>query len=453
MAENSFIETWADTIKKVEGWSPGSRSYRNNNPGNLIPPGGKTNYWAGQTGVDEKGFARFDSEASGRAALEKDLSYKADKYSDWSILNIMTRYLGGDPKSNPEGNPVYAKGVLQGDPRAYAKRVADALNVDVSAKLGDLKKGSAPPKGTGPQGGSTPGKAADGKMYEAEPLESVPLIGTPVDPSILSKLDPDLIIDHDLGNTPWYDDTDLVVGNPHLNRIGFTPASFVIALNDKTGSMLPTKKGGNEPIRIVLNTSLSKLSVTMKHVMNKSLTRTGMHFTFWGQEPDQIQGSGSTGVFMNYFGVTDLMSLPGSMEKYNLLDLLTEEQQDKRGFATSQNKLRVAAQDAFVEMLSMFRNNGIIRYRKENYDGLFDNREQIQPSVWSPTYGDSTYGSASRNNDVMVKGSVIFNYKNNNYYGYFKNLLWSLDADSPFQWKFEFTFQVERTMSFALYPK
>lgn len=44
------------------------------------------------------------------------------------------------------------------------------------------------------------------------------------------------------------------------------------------------------------------------------------------------------------------------------------------------------------------------------------------------------------------------NYRNNKYLGYFKSLSWTMDAEHPFQWKFNFTFQVERTLTAYFYP-
>lgn len=66
---SSKITSWADAIKSFEGWFPGSRSYRNNNPGNL-----KFVNQAGATGPDETGHAIFDSYNSGWSALIHQLT-------------------------------------------------------------------------------------------------------------------------------------------------------------------------------------------------------------------------------------------------------------------------------------------------------------------------------------------------------------------------------------------
>jgi hypothetical protein len=48
----------------------------NNNPGNLKPPGGKVDFYKGQIGVDDNGFAVFKNKDSGRKALVQDLEAK-----------------------------------------------------------------------------------------------------------------------------------------------------------------------------------------------------------------------------------------------------------------------------------------------------------------------------------------------------------------------------------------
>lgn len=67
--QEGVISRMAEAIKSFEGWAVGSRSQRNNNPGNLK--------YAGQVGAisqDEEGHAIFDSYASGWAALIHQLT-------------------------------------------------------------------------------------------------------------------------------------------------------------------------------------------------------------------------------------------------------------------------------------------------------------------------------------------------------------------------------------------
>ncbi len=80
----------ADAVQKQEGFYPGSRSYRNNNPGNI-----KLGSFAkqfGATEADNQGHAIFPDYASGRAALEALLS----KHSGES-LSKMGGWYAEDP--------------------------------------------------------------------------------------------------------------------------------------------------------------------------------------------------------------------------------------------------------------------------------------------------------------------------------------------------------------------
>jgi len=60
------LEAIADAIMEFEGWKPGSRSYRNRNPGNL-EHGAK---------VGSKGCDVFPTFVEGYAALLRELTYK-----------------------------------------------------------------------------------------------------------------------------------------------------------------------------------------------------------------------------------------------------------------------------------------------------------------------------------------------------------------------------------------
>ena len=300
---------------------------------------------------------------------------------------------------------------------------------------------------------STTEPSTSATFIEEDPAtDYIPLTSDAIEESTLSNLnDRGLFDPTGLDETPWYEDKNLLVGNPHLKSVP-TPVSFTINLREFSTPLMISQ--GN-PLTIKLNCSLDQLTVNMKHIVNKSNTRTGFHMTFWGMEPDTISGSGSTGVFMNQFGVTDLMSLASTPDE--LFDAAEEAGQGAALYNTpSKSRLRVAAQDAFIELLSLFRNNGITRYKRDNYtgsDSVTINRDQLERSVWSEKYGDSTYTKNARNNDVMVKGNVVMKYKSNYYHGYFKSLSWIIDSDNPFQWKFDFTFQVQKTVSFVFYPK
>lgn len=131
---NVFIDKWAAAIKEHEGWippsgrNPGSPSFRNNNPGNLRNR--PNELMKGSIGTDSRAFAIFPTYEAGQAALERDLVYKATNYGDKSILQIMSRYLGGSFEK-----PAITK---EGDPFKYADFVAGRIGTSIGSKIGDL---------------------------------------------------------------------------------------------------------------------------------------------------------------------------------------------------------------------------------------------------------------------------------------------------------------------------
>ena len=337
-------------------------------------------------------------------------------------------------------------------------------------------KSSAPAKPAGPPTfkPDAASQAAADKAHKAiqggvhiDPHTGTPVVQPPVSSASYEKGNyRSLVVRENLDNQAWFENENLITGNPHLREIA-TPITFSINLTefDSSTALSPGLQGGT-PVELRLNCSLSRFNLTMKHIVNKSNTRTGFHLTFWGMEPDVISGSGSTGVFMNYFGVTSLMSLEDTPDdlKTKINSLYTSPSKNtsvqfEPGTAaelTSDGGMRVAAQDAFIELLALFRNNGLIRYDNPNLfnDSNLDlEREQHNQNTYSEKYGDSTYTRMARKNDIMVKGNVDFHYKNNLYQGYFKSLSWMLDSENPFQWQFDFIFQVQKTFSQVYYTK
>jgi hypothetical protein len=122
---DSIVDKMAAAIQEFEGWNPGSRSYRNNNPGNLrwfdsiasIP-------WAGATGLDDQNHVIFDSYDSGLAALKHQLSLAFMGESHvYSLSDTLYDFFGK-----------YA----EGNQAQYAEFVASQLNVDPNSTLGSL---------------------------------------------------------------------------------------------------------------------------------------------------------------------------------------------------------------------------------------------------------------------------------------------------------------------------
>jgi hypothetical protein len=121
-APPSALQAWATAIFHHEGGTPGDRNVRNNNPGNLKYAG-----QPGAVGADPQGFAIFGSVEDGWNALYRQLTKFIHDFPGYSILQIMTHYLGG--------NPLEPKVTKQGDPFAYASAVASAVGTSSNATL------------------------------------------------------------------------------------------------------------------------------------------------------------------------------------------------------------------------------------------------------------------------------------------------------------------------------
>jgi len=362
-----------------------------------------------------------------------------------------------------------------------SKVAANAGSTSVSSLYTIRSESSLDPTPASSITGDIVGPATTGTNYGVGGVQN--LIG------LVTSMQPLLQVPDDtLSNTAWYADTGLVTGNPRI-RASVQPVTFKVYLDRNDPTQFLQNPNTNQPIEIQLNTSLTTFEISSKHVYNRTPSRTGMHITLWGMEPDLISGSGSTGVFMNQFGLTDFMSVSGINE--DVQKLLTSGFRRSPKFAQTNSKdqeapgrvltpapsntplstadkiiaaqqldapdeaFRVAAQDAFLEFMKLFQMNGSIWYHSQSYAngtnlGVISETEQITPTAWSKKTGASSFQQHSRNNDVMSRGYVAMRYRNNIYLGYFKSLSWTQDAESPFQWKFNFVFQVEKTYT-ALY--
>lgn len=116
----AVIDTMAAAIQDFEGWYPGSRSYRNNNPGNLRNVSGLP----GQIGMDETGHIVFASYTDGLNALKRQIRIvftgQSHVYSpDDTINSFFSKYA--------EANQI-----------PYAASVAAALGVSPNTKFSQL---------------------------------------------------------------------------------------------------------------------------------------------------------------------------------------------------------------------------------------------------------------------------------------------------------------------------
>lgn len=117
---------WADAIQEFEGWAIGTRSQRNNNPGNLR----FTDYTRslGAFAGDDKGFCIFKGYDAGYAALKQFLTDAKDgklkSYrSDMTLLQFYS---------------IYAPDTDHNDSLTYASFIAKRLGVDIDTKINSL---------------------------------------------------------------------------------------------------------------------------------------------------------------------------------------------------------------------------------------------------------------------------------------------------------------------------
>lgn len=102
----------------------------------------------------------------------------------------------------------------------------------------------------------------------------------------------------------------------------------------------------------------------------------------WGEELDTLACSNSTGSFIKEeIGVTNIF------------------------------KTQTQSYFKFQDILDVYRNNG------------------------------NTYDSTGR---IIRKGSIVLSFDEGTYFGFFENLSYTEDANSPFKFTFDFTFKVEK---------
>lgn len=113
VTKDRLIQKIAEAIQVHEGWflpgvdpryPNGSRSFRNNNPGNLKWIGQK-----GSIGMDAQGFAIFPDYETGFAALKYDIEYKIFVRKIPNLLQFFQRYA---PASDGNNVKAYARAVL-----------------------------------------------------------------------------------------------------------------------------------------------------------------------------------------------------------------------------------------------------------------------------------------------------------------------------------------------------
>jgi hypothetical protein len=470
------------------------------------------------TVINSDGVMRYNSDAIGVSAMTKTLNQpymapvvdalKESDPSKWNIQGMqdaMTHYSGDSKELNRMLSVASNNTGSQSANNALSVAALQAKSTTPSSKN---DSDPATLVGAGPAG----------------KLNTV-MLSNPQTPSDAGNdnINHPMIIEDGLYETPWFkeltDKGGLVVGNK--TNPSKKPISFNIITSPNSLEYLPAIKGqdpsANNKATLILNCSLSEMSVSMKHVFQRTPTRTGMHITLWGTEPDVISGSGVTGAWMNFFGLNEMMStqqsaFPGDLKTYiaqnysgdlsaqglskgkpgqpginqsnttaysgtgsGLANAIAKVDQSIVGSNSSvpkkpatpapvvfddtflsnqaQQLLRSAAQDAFAELIALFKYNAITRFKTGNYTGNISGRDQEGTAIWSANTGTgdggtpgNIYAAGARNNDVMYRGYVVMNTPSGKYLGYFKNLSFTEDADKPYMWGFDFVFQVQKTL-------
>ena len=121
--QSTFLSTFCTAIKEYEGWSPNTRSYRNNNPGNCrySTQGYLAVYQPVQK--DSEGFAVFKDYSTGWLYLQNLVRGKITKNPSWDFNDFFASYAPTTDNNNPT---------------AYAKFVAARCQADTAVKLSTL---------------------------------------------------------------------------------------------------------------------------------------------------------------------------------------------------------------------------------------------------------------------------------------------------------------------------
>lgn len=406
------------------------------------------------------------------------------------VANLAQKYLANGTASDTATAIQMATANYVGKGNNGSYTISAANQREIQNYANTIVKGSisqatqAPDSSTGSSGaggGSGPGivsgaSVADENAVVASGLSDY-IINAGAISAVLSAIAPtSLVISQGLDETPWFNNRDIVQVNGATAAVD-APIKFQVYFDDPNQPMSPV---------IELNASVSRFDRGMRHIRNSQQTRTGILVTLWGLEPDMITGSGSTGLFMNEFGVTDFLSLSDTSSP-EIQRLMTEGfQQLKKTTApntpaaptpdprlvvppspnplanhhlraqdqgpyTSPDSMRIAAKDAFMELLALFRQNGMVWFQGSTGGSSVD-VNQFAPNAWSSQFGLSLAQMNARRNDVAARGGVIMTFRNAKYYGYFTNLSWDEDATKPFSWNFNFAFKVERTSKQVFSP-
>jgi len=162
--------TFAEAIRTQEGWYPGSRSQRNNNPGNMRK-------WDSSLPLDDAGYQIFPSYAAGWNALIKQIKKNVleRNLTMYEFFNGKAGVYGGYSPASDGNKPVI-----------YAERVAQAVGVDPAVRLGTGYEWVDGPLSQGPSGPGGP--SGSGSTGQGGPNVPVATSGGSDLPSTMSQI-------------------------------------------------------------------------------------------------------------------------------------------------------------------------------------------------------------------------------------------------------------------------
>lgn len=446
-----------------------------NNPGDIRSFNGNT---AGLGTYGPEQQIIYPDIDTGRLAQANNVLSYVKQNPDITFGEYVTKWVGSSSSAAAVAGDSAALGIDPNTPLKDVLANPNLPNIGVNYATHDPP---ASPMNVGVAGSGAGGSLFTRNATQAQPVElDSPTVN-------YDSLFPDVVINTGLNETPWYADPDLVTGNPKV-RGSINPVVFELVLKGRDEYLLSTSTNTSiytpgTPLQIQLNASMKTFNTTMKHVYHPQRTRVGWHITFWGMQADIIEGNCTTGVFMNQFGLTDFFStnqmtddiaqlLESGFRTFTAGGNVTSTLSSNFPTASSQlsqqiqaqtkqdptKAFRVAAQDAFVEFLSLFKNNGNVWFNTQasplgtTTDASGQINQQVGVDEWSPQTALTATNMNARNNDIMTRGSVVMKFKGTTYLGYFKSLSWQMDAANPFQWTFNFVFQVEKTIGYIFSP-
>jgi hypothetical protein len=184
------------------------------------------------------------------------------------------------------------------------------------------------------------------------------------------------------------------------NRLGLRPVVFDIISPDGVTSLLP------DNIKMILHTNPTTLSFGYQKKVSRTPTLGGWVEYYWGEEPYTITLDMSSGGFMRI----------GSGLSHTTGTVATQQgvrngTQDTYGIDLGGTRRETIAYDKYLDLLSLFHNNG----------SIYDSRGYI-----------------------AMQGRIKMSFNGGVWFGWFQSFSVSEAAETPFQFKLNCVFQVER---------